>query len=243
MMSEPLVSVVMTTRDRRRWLPMALGCFMRQTYRDCELIVVDDGDDFVGDLIPPDDRIRYVRTRRMSIGAKWNLAIGEYAIGEIITFQDDDDWMASWRIWQQLAGMRTAGGRMSGTDRMLFWDLVNRQTWEYNANPGRIGRRKRVSYVVGASMMFERPVWEERPFVEEGPISADTDFVRYRGEEWINCLWGSSYVATIHPGNTSPRRLEGEEWKLLPGGEGPAVEMIGAMNADWFVKLRQEMWP
>jgi len=43
-LSEPLVSVVLTTRDRPRFLPIALECYRRQTYSRRELVVVDDGE-------------------------------------------------------------------------------------------------------------------------------------------------------------------------------------------------------
>src|SRR5262249_4001230 len=45
----PLVSVILTTRDRPRFLAVALACYRRQTYPHRELIVVDDGDDFPAD--------------------------------------------------------------------------------------------------------------------------------------------------------------------------------------------------
>lgn len=241
-MSEPLVSVVMATHNRRRWLPMALVCFLRQTYLNCELLVIDDGDDYVYDLMPGSDRVRYLLAKKgMTIGEKMNRAIGKHARGDIITFLDDDDWMAEWRIEDQVSAMQRYGSRMCGSDRMWFWDLCGRRTWKYNADPGRPPQRW-VNYVVGASMMFERSVWEERPFVESGPIFADTEFVRYRPEPWLNHMWTGSYVAMIHPGNTSPKQLQGAEWQMK-GDEDIAMGLIGADDAQWFMNLREELWP
>jgi hypothetical protein len=45
----PLVSVVLTTRDRPRFLSIALRCYAAQTYPHRELIVVDDGSRFLAD--------------------------------------------------------------------------------------------------------------------------------------------------------------------------------------------------
>ena len=42
-MSEPLVSIIMPTYNQSRWLPAALASIEAQTFRDFELIVVDDG--------------------------------------------------------------------------------------------------------------------------------------------------------------------------------------------------------
>jgi glycosyltransferase involved in cell wall biosynthesis len=48
----------MPTRNRRRFVSQAIGYFLRQDYPNKELVVVDDGEDAVANLIPPDCRIR-----------------------------------------------------------------------------------------------------------------------------------------------------------------------------------------
>src|SRR5262245_3924342 len=47
--STPLVSAILTTRDRPRLLSIALNCYARQTYWARELIVIDDGEVFPAD--------------------------------------------------------------------------------------------------------------------------------------------------------------------------------------------------
>ncbi len=42
--SVPLVSCVMATGNRTRFIPQALRCFLRQTYPNRELLVIDDGE-------------------------------------------------------------------------------------------------------------------------------------------------------------------------------------------------------
>ena len=74
----PLVSCIMPTHGRRRFVPLAVRYYLRQDYPHLELIVVDDGPDPIADVIPDDPRIRYVRLdRRLSVGAKRNRAIAE----------------------------------------------------------------------------------------------------------------------------------------------------------------------
>jgi len=55
-----LVSCIMPTYNRRAFVPQAIYYFLRQDYPNKELIIVDDGTDEVGDLIPGDERIRYI---------------------------------------------------------------------------------------------------------------------------------------------------------------------------------------
>jgi glycosyltransferase involved in cell wall biosynthesis len=88
-----LVSCIMPTANRRAFIAQAVSHFLKQDYPERELIVVDDGEDPVADMIPDENSIRYVRLdRRVSIGAKRNIAC-ELARGGVIAHWDDDDWM------------------------------------------------------------------------------------------------------------------------------------------------------
>src|SRR5215218_4381370 len=71
----PLVTCIMPTCDRRRFVPHAVDCFLRQDYPNVELLIVDDGRDAVEDLVPARAGIRYMRMdRTLRIGAKRNEA-------------------------------------------------------------------------------------------------------------------------------------------------------------------------
>src|SRR4051794_36348973 len=90
----PLISCIMPTYNRRAYVPRAIEYFLRQDYPNKELIIVDDGTDPVSDLVPADERIRYIRLNvKQPIGTKRNLACQE-ARGSIIIHWDDDDWHA-----------------------------------------------------------------------------------------------------------------------------------------------------
>ena len=94
----PLISCIMPTHNRRPFVGQAIYYFLRQDYPEKELLILDDGEDAVADLVPRDERIRYVRLeQRQSIGAKRNHAC-ELAKGQFIAHWDDDDWMAPRRL-------------------------------------------------------------------------------------------------------------------------------------------------
>src|SRR5262249_51867830 len=88
----PLVSCIMPTLKRRRFVPRAIEYFLRQDHPAKELVILDDGSDPVADLIPEHPAIVYRRLEhRLVLGAKRNMAC-EMARGEIIAHWDDDDW-------------------------------------------------------------------------------------------------------------------------------------------------------
>src|SRR5260370_17746161 len=82
----------MATRDRREFIPQALRCFLRQSYENSELIVVDDGRDPVGDLCQGLPRVRYIRLHRpATTGTKLNIGI-KRARGAVLQKLDDTDY-------------------------------------------------------------------------------------------------------------------------------------------------------
>jgi cellulose synthase/poly-beta-1,6-N-acetylglucosamine synthase-like glycosyltransferase len=69
----PLVSCIMPTFNRRAFVPLAIRYFLRQNYPNKELIVVDDGSDNIGDLVPTEQSVRYYHLNsRLTLGAKPN---------------------------------------------------------------------------------------------------------------------------------------------------------------------------
>ena len=81
---DPLVTCIMPTSGRRRFVPQAIRSFLRQDYTNTELLIIDDGADSVSDCVPEDPRIRYFRLDgKLTIGAKRNFAC-EQARGEFI---------------------------------------------------------------------------------------------------------------------------------------------------------------
>jgi glycosyltransferase involved in cell wall biosynthesis len=80
----------------------------QQTYKNWELIIVDDGsDDNTGELVAGinDDRIRFYKAGRVAINGKIkNIGLSK-ATGELIAFIDSDDLWAPTKIEKQVAAL------------------------------------------------------------------------------------------------------------------------------------------
>ena len=90
----PQVSVILPTCNRPKLLPVAIRSVLGQTFRDLELVVVDDAsDDSVIEIVNAfrDERVRLIRhdSRRGGAAAR-NTGIRN-SCGEYIAFLDDDD--------------------------------------------------------------------------------------------------------------------------------------------------------
>jgi glycosyltransferase involved in cell wall biosynthesis len=126
-----MISCLLLTADRRRFIPGAVQRFLEQDYPDRELLILDDGVSPVADLVPKDERIRYFRLpSRSTVGAKRNLGC-QYARGEFIAHWDDDDWMATWRLSYQMGELLRFGADLCGLRQIYFWGPDPGQAWEY----------------------------------------------------------------------------------------------------------------
>lgn len=103
----PLVSVLMTAWCTGKRIESAIDSLLAQSYRDIELIVVDDAsDDDTGEVVKAiaarDSRVVYLRLP-CNVGTYVAKSIGlQHAKGEFITCQDSDDWAHPSKIERQV---------------------------------------------------------------------------------------------------------------------------------------------
>lgn len=98
--SNGLVSVIITTHNRKKLLVKAIESVLNQTYKKLECIVVDDASDdgtmdYIMDYISNHKIIYHYIPKSKSHGGNHARNIGlEHAQGEMVAFLDDDDeWL------------------------------------------------------------------------------------------------------------------------------------------------------
>ena len=100
-----MVSVVITTYNRRAYLKAAVNSVLAQDHPEKEIIVIDDGsvdgsaDELLG--LP----LRYVRKENGGISSARNLGI-TLAGGDFIAFLDVDDYWKKGKLSDQIALMK-----------------------------------------------------------------------------------------------------------------------------------------
>jgi len=95
----PKLSVVIPTFNAAKYLPEALESVLNQTYRNFEIIVVDDGstDDTKEVLAPYIKKIKYIYQNNAGPGSAKNAGI-HTAKGEWIAFLDSDDYWEDYHL-------------------------------------------------------------------------------------------------------------------------------------------------
>jgi len=90
-----MVTIVISTYNRASTLPKAIKSALNQTYKDIEILVVDDAStDNTEEVVKSfnDSRIRYIKhNTNIGIAPTWKKAFLEYARGDFITVLNDDD--------------------------------------------------------------------------------------------------------------------------------------------------------
>ena len=215
----PRLSCIMPTANRRRFVPAAIAQFIAQGRDDAELLILDDGTDPVGDLVPPDPRLRYFREAAgRSLGDKRN-RLCELARGEIIVHWDDDDWHAPDRLERQLAALEQSRAAVCGCDRLLFLADDRSAAWEFVYT----GRKP---WLAGGTLCYRRTAWAARRFPALR-CGEDTQWIHAAPRSALHAMPDNRfYVARVHGGNTSPKQTQGAWWH--PRDPAAVVALAGA---------------
>lgn len=93
----PKVSIIVPVYNVAPYLRQCMDSLINQTYRNIEIICVDDGStDASGEIIDQyaktDDRILAIHTTNAGVASARNTAFS-YATGEYVAFVDGDDWI------------------------------------------------------------------------------------------------------------------------------------------------------
>jgi len=184
----PLVSVIIRTKDRPALLANALASVAGQTYRNIEVVLVNDGGEDVGSLadrLLPDMPVRYAdlptgRGRAAAANAGLEAARGKY-----VNFLDDDDILYPEHLATLVAFCYVTDKKIvySGVKNIYFDGYSGNQAstpgyeeivYNCNFNPDALLFFK---YIPIMSVLFDRRVLSDVPgFNEALPVFEDWDF-------------------------------------------------------------------
>jgi glycosyltransferase involved in cell wall biosynthesis len=213
----------MPTCDRRAFIPDAIAGFLAQDYPNLQLVVVDDGSDPIRDMLPADPRIVYIRPpRRLSVGAKRNLACAQ-ARGEIVVHWDDDDWYPPSRVTRQVRALVERSVDVCGTSVLYYYDRGRERAFLYRYGGGGL------PWVAGTTLAYRRDVWARHPFADV-QVGEDARFVWAAADRVADLRDPTLCVASVHGSNVSPKDTGGVYWSPAPVDE--VRRMMAAAVAD-----------
>ena len=195
----PKVSCILATGNRVGFTRQAIRCFLRQTLADSELIVVDDGEESVGDLCAGLFRVRHIRLhKRTTLGRKLNLGI-EQAAGSIIQKLDDDDFYAPEFLARSVAALESARDEHA----LVTWDCFN-----VLIAGERVLHHSGHGWTTGGTLCFHRTLWEHQAF-RDAPAQVDSFFIEDHSPTLIRVCAPELYMLVRHGRNTWTRLSNG----------------------------------
>lgn len=133
MIANPIVSIIVPTYKRNSsTLSRAIESAQRQSYKNIEIIIIDDNADkelskyrsdnvcLFNELFKKDNRIKLILNNANLGGALSRNEGIKQAAGEYITFLDDDDYFLDDKILHQINYMKSSGVNFSFTDLYLY---------------------------------------------------------------------------------------------------------------------------
>ena len=207
----PNVSIITPTGNRRVFFSLALKNYQSFIYprEKIEWIILDDGTESIGDLIPKDKSIRYIKMdcdgNRLPIGCKRNKAV-EYASHEYIVFMDDDDYYTPESLLARVKLLINSDIDCVGCSSVGCYSLItNESVLAEDSN----------NTLCEATLAFKKNFWEERKF-DEGDLNNESKFfLQYRQDRLLDIPFQFIMVAFNHNNNlTSSLREYGnfDKW-------------------------------
>ena len=130
----PLVSVIIPVYNVRAYLPQCLDSVINQSYRNLEILIIDDGStDGSGRICDQyarkDERIRVFHTENHGLASARNLGLDQMR-GDFISFLDSDDWMELHTIENMLSTMLQTGSDI--VIGLSCYEYVSKTNWPRN---------------------------------------------------------------------------------------------------------------
>lgn len=175
-----LVSIIMPSYNTAKYISDSIKSVLAQTYKNWELIIVDDcstdnTDEIVGEFLS-DERIRYLKNEKNSGAAvSRNYALRE-ARGKWIAFLDSDDLWLPEKLEKQLAFMVENGYKFSYTDYMI---CLNGQWLPYvYYGPNVVNKRKMKDYCYFSTItvIYDR---EHVGLIQIEPVRKNNDYAMW----------------------------------------------------------------
>lgn len=217
-----MVSVIVATYRRESELKKALVSLARQTYKEIEIILVDDNCDekwneVVSQIVEafkeanPDVTLLYIaNTQNLGSARTRNVGINA-ASGQYVTFLDDDDLYLPQKVEKQVAFMEQSNCDYSITDLNLYSEndrLIDTRVRSYiqDTSPEALNRYHLMYHLTGTdTLMFTKKYLDEIggfPPIDVG----DEFYLMHRailGNGKFGYLPGCDVKAYVHSGKNS----------------------------------------
>ena len=216
---DPLISVIVVTYNRACFLKDALDSIKRQTFKDYEIIVVDDGStDNTKDIAEQYKGVRYIYQVHGGISKARNTAVRAAKGKWIATLDSDDQWKED-KLQKQVDYLRTHPDcRIVFTSFQNYTEISNDKLNKRQAKLLQTPPDK----CLLASALIDVKLFDDIGFYDETKNwGEDIDWVfrlRFFKADMGHCIDEALYLRRVHSSNISVKTKEIsnlELWKMV----------------------------
>ncbi len=254
-MNEPLVTVLMPVYNAQKYLRPALESILNQTYKNLEILIINDGSTDTSEQIIlsyNDPRIRYIKQNNAGVGETLRRGV-ELASGELIRRMDADDISALNAVETQvyfllqhpeIGVIATQQCHITENGKIAKHKTLPRPEW-FNGQPYRIlqfedFKLDKTPPIVHATAMFYRNIALEvgnyRPWFR---VAEDYDlWLRIMERTKIAVLNKCLYFVRIHGSSATSKYSD-----VLKFYDQKAIEFAQIRRSGQPDPLQQGLWP
>lgn len=194
--ARPLVSCIMPTKNRRKFLPQAIASYLHQLYAPTELIIVDNGEDGSEEVVPQHASIYYHRVQgQYNVGDMRNFCCA-LAQGDIICHFDSDDWSRPERVGEQVKRLVDNKLDVTSYSTLLFYEQRKDKLFLWSMSG-------RFNVSLGTGLCYWKKWWESHRFMSL-PYGEDSRFWMQAGREGkiMSVPAGNMIIGRVHESQT-----------------------------------------
>lgn len=220
-----MISVIMLTYNREKYIARAIEAILKQTYYDFEFVIVDNGSSdrsgqIADEYARKDTRIKVLHIDKSSIGHGRNIGIAN-AKGDYIAFVDDDDVAAPdmLEFLNQLVKDNHADIAICGAQKDVNGKILPHSMWNeyciWSASDAVTELLKRKRNNAGLpTKLIKRTLFEEIPFKENCKYEDIWICYKYLANANKVAAYGlPKYCFTRHENNNSSFTQNASQWK------------------------------
>ena len=170
LIEKPLVSIVMPLYNSEKYIESTLKSILNQTYKNFELIIIDDGSkdsgsDIIKEYLKSDSRIKYYRNKKNS-GVSFSRNRGiELSEGKWIAFIDSDDKWENSKLETQINYANNSGAEFLFTGSAFIDERDNLYPGIYSV-PTKVNYKSllKCNYISCSSVLIKKKYLEVNKF-------------------------------------------------------------------------------
>lgn len=182
-MEKAKVSVIITAYNREKLIPRAIQSTLNQTYKNLEILIIDDGSidntkKIVEEFIKKDHRIKYFYKENGGFSSAANLGI-KMSTGEYISFLDSDDEWLPGKVEKSICAFNSnANIGIVACEMIMVKDEEEKiMNFKEKENYGVKNFIKNSDCLIPSVLTIRKTSLGDTLFDENIRISCDTDFI------------------------------------------------------------------